>query len=716
MSDKRPPKFKFLERLADENGVAIAVLNKSGEVTAASNNNSICQTLYGSAAFGHRCAADCGTAYARAEAAGEPIDYTCHAGLRCRAMRVDDRGRPFVAIVGRTFTSVGKYREGTERALGGDWRTLPPAELFANVLISGSDEPIEKAAAELERFVPKVEAPVLELEPVTAPVAERAVAIPEVPVPVEAVEPPDANSITKLIEEFNRRTLDTSEVMPPERRGSITAEAAAVSEFRSLLGRMMELRYREAAISVVEFVGSRFGLSSLVWLERNGEGYTSVAATGEFRGKTIRVRLDLPQDQLAERALAGEAIDLKEKRTDAGERGLRVFPVLVGSDVRAALGIRIASGKEMTDKLPAIIARLARAAAPQMEILRLRDEVMRSEAVAAGLRRFNEGLRHADSNDFWQSVAESAAEVLGAERVSILTPTNLGGELRARSMIGTSVDLSAERNVGGRISRTALESGKPIVAGDLADLGIASSPDSWNYRTDSFISFPIAMGEKQLAVLNVADRADGGAFTADDLEILQALAPQLAVAIDRRQLEARTVELEKRSITDSLTGLMNRGYIEERLIEEMSRANRYRTQMSLLMIDVDNFKSYNDTFGHPAGDVALVLVSKAMKDTLRAADVAARYGGEEFAILLPQTDADEAASIAERLRQRVERTEFPRRQVTISVGFAEFTPEFTEPRDWITAADMALYDAKELGKNRVRNYADLGRTFRENVH
>lgn len=715
MSSKRPPKFKFLERLADENGVAIAVLNENGDVTAAANDNSICKTLYGSAAFGHRCASDCGTAFERAEAAGGPVDFTCHAGLRCRAMRVDDRGRPFVAIVGRTFTSVSKYREATGRALSGDWRTLPPAELFANVLISGSHEPIEKVSSELERFAPKPEEPVLELEP-PRPRAAEVESRPIAQAEAETVEPPDANAITKLIEEFNRRTIDPAEVVRPERKGSITAEAAAVAEFRSLLGRMMELRYKQAAISVVEFVGSRFGLASLVWLERNGDGYKSIAATGEFKGKTIRVRLDLPDEELAERALAGEPIDLKEKRADSGERGLRVFPVLVGSEVRAALGVRVAGDRAMTDKLPAIIARLARAAAPQMEILRLRDEVMRSEAVAAGLRRFNESLRHSDSNEFWRSVAESAAEVLGAERVSILTPADSSGELRARSMIGTSVDLSAERNVGGRISRTALESGKPIIAEDLADLGITSSPDSWNYRTDSFISFPIAIGEKPLAVLNVADRADGRSFTADDLDILQALAPQLAVAIDRRQLEIRAVELEKRSITDSLTGLMNRGYIEERLIEEMSRANRYRTQMSLLMVDVDNFKSYNDTFGHPAGDVALVLVAKAMKDTLRAADVAARYGGEEFAILLPQTDAAEAASIAERLRQRVERTEFPRRQVTISVGFAEFTPEFAEPRDWITAADMALYDAKELGKNRVRNYADLGRTFRENVH
>ena len=105
-----------------------------------------------------------------------------------------------------------------------------------------------------------------------------------------------------------------------------------------------------------------------------------------------------------------------------------------------------------------------------------------------------------------------------------------------------------------------------------------------------------------------------------------------------------------------------------------------------------------------------------LKETLRAADVAARYGGEEFAVLLPQTAAEEAKAIAERLRQRIERTDFPKRRVTISVGFAAYASEFVEPKDWITAADMALYEAKGLGRNNVQNYEDLGRSFKEKIH
>ena len=91
-------------------------------------------------------------------------------------------------------------------------------------------------------------------------------------------------------------------------------------------------------------------------------------------------------------------------------------------------------------------------------------------------------------------------------------------------------------------------------------------------------------------------------------------------------------------------------------------------------------------------------------------------GGEEFAVLLPQTGVEEGKAIAERLRQRIERTEFPKRRVTISFGLAAYSNEFAESKDWITAADMALYEAKGLGRNIVQNYEDLGRSFKEKIH
>jgi diguanylate cyclase (GGDEF)-like protein len=192
-----------------------------------------------------------------------------------------------------------------------------------------------------------------------------------------------------------------------------------------------------------------------------------------------------------------------------------------------------------------------------------------------------------------------------------------------------------------------------------------------------------------------------------DLELLHAIVPQLAVLIDRAGLKDKAGEFEQLSVTDALTGLLNRRYLEERLTEEIKRSNRHGFPMSFMMIDVDEFKSYNDNFGHAEGDKALQIVGASLKETLRGADVAVRYGGEEFSILLPQTSSEEAIVIAERLRERVEKTEFPHRKVTISVGIASCSLSLNSPRDLIAAADKALYVAKRRGRNNVQVYEDL---------
>jgi diguanylate cyclase (GGDEF)-like protein len=132
--------------------------------------------------------------------------------------------------------------------------------------------------------------------------------------------------------------------------------------------------------------------------------------------------------------------------------------------------------------------------------------------------------------------------------------------------------------------------------------------------------------------------------------------------------------------------------------------------MSFLMVDIDDFKNYNDTHGHQAGDLALEMTAQCLKTALRSADVAARYGGEEFSILLPQTGPSEARVIAERIRRRIERTQFPHGKaqplgaVTVSIGISSFGPDADTPANIIFSADQALYAAKSLGKNRCESF------------
>jgi diguanylate cyclase (GGDEF)-like protein len=169
----------------------------------------------------------------------------------------------------------------------------------------------------------------------------------------------------------------------------------------------------------------------------------------------------------------------------------------------------------------------------------------------------------------------------------------------------------------------------------------------------------------------------------------------------QRELEEANIRLEAYSLTDALTGLRNRAAFDRRLGEEVYRSTRYRTVLSLLMIDVDLFKDYNDDFGHLSGDEALRQLASILRATGRPSDFVARYGGEEFAVLLPGTDAEGACAAAERLRQAVERARFPKRSLTISVGVATAEAGAADPEALVKAADLALYAAKEAGRNRV---------------
>jgi diguanylate cyclase (GGDEF)-like protein len=158
--------------------------------------------------------------------------------------------------------------------------------------------------------------------------------------------------------------------------------------------------------------------------------------------------------------------------------------------------------------------------------------------------------------------------------------------------------------------------------------------------------------------------------------------------------------------TDSLTGLYNRRVFLERLQQEVERALRYHRPLSLMMIDIDHFKGYNDTYGHLQGDRILVAVAQSLKTISRATDMVARYGGEEFILLLPETDSTRAEALGNRLREHIERQRFvgmqqmPEQAVTISVGIASYMAPAPK-ESLLEAADSALYQAKHMGRNRV---------------
>lgn len=172
-------------------------------------------------------------------------------------------------------------------------------------------------------------------------------------------------------------------------------------------------------------------------------------------------------------------------------------------------------------------------------------------------------------------------------------------------------------------------------------------------------------------------------------------------------LNFQNYKIKKLSVIDELTGLYNRRYYNQRLSEEVVKALRYKDPLTLLVIDIDHFKHYNDHNGHAAGDVLLQELAAQMRKYFRRTDIICRYGGEEFAVIVPETNKGDAKALAEKFRKKVQehpfkyRTTQPKRKITISIGLADVPSHATTPKALFEKADEALYQAKLKGRNRV---------------
>jgi len=179
------------------------------------------------------------------------------------------------------------------------------------------------------------------------------------------------------------------------------------------------------------------------------------------------------------------------------------------------------------------------------------------------------------------------------------------------------------------------------------------------------------------------------------------------LALKIHQLQNAQKKLRQLAITDGLTGLYNYRFFKEQITKEITRANRHNSNVSIVMIDIDYFKNYNDTNGHPAGDYVLKTIANLLQENIRNIDVAARYGGEEFSLILVETDKEAAGIVATKIKNLIEDYKFqfeksqPNGKITISMGVATFPENGNKPDDIVALADKRLYRAKKEGRNRV---------------
>lgn len=252
------------------------------------------------------------------------------------------------------------------------------------------------------------------------------------------------------------------------------------------------------------------------------------------------------------------------------------------------------------------------------------------------------------------------------------------------------------------IMEAAILSGKYILEDSFIDSKYYRKSDNKFFKKDYFATIPLKIEKEIVGVLNIND-GEKVSFNVSNLDFVLKLSEFISMTVSNAVLYERTKKL---SVTDGLTGISNRPNMEQVLRSEFERSMRYGAPLSVVLLDVDHFKGVNDTYGHQKGDEILVAFASLLKKFCRANDTAARYGGEEFLMILPQSNAQGAFKIAERVREEMMKLSFTGNEsnfsVTTSGGVVELDRDFIKSTDQlVTMADQALYEAKNSGRNKT---------------
>ena len=401
-------------------------------------------------------------------------------------------------------------------------------------------------------------------------------------------------------------------------------------------------------------------------------------------------------EEIVERALASGATDVVRKPLRSGELLARI-----------GANLRTRSMLDMTRR---------QLQTTQEALAQAREEAQTGRTLMAIMREVSADL---SSEEIYHVLVRRVARAIGLFRCSVVLARP--GEMTA--VIPAAYDDPTLRNLPMDLEkypevRVALEAGRPVLIPDVtvhplfAELRQRWAREGTIVPTRSVIALPFFVDRQQAGVF-LLRRGEGEAPLDDeDVAFADAVVKAAVASIQRAHLletaRADNVRLAALAQTDPLTQVLNRRALTDRLVSELDRARRYGHSVAVLMLDLDHFKSVNDTRGHLVGDGVLTDTAEILRSAVRSADFVARYGGEEFVVVLPETSVEGAVTFAERLRERITGTPFAggsgvALNLTVSIGVSLFPgPRITSVDDLLSAADTALYRAKNDGRNCVR--------------
>jgi diguanylate cyclase (GGDEF)-like protein len=652
------------EELVELVGLNLVVYDKDGYLLGDCKSNPICSSIQKCDEGRRLCARDCGGMLDQALKSGEFASFKCHASLYSFAapVRVEGQVR-FAVLGGRVFRSYQDFSAFTKVA-----SEFGIKDYFFD---DWSDSRRFENAAYFERT---------------------------------------ARLIQSMVDSLSKGSLQGDKARKRTDQISTLYDLSSVLPSESTPERIFHL--------VLQAVGVLFDIEGGAVLQAADEGKTfhELCSYGSLlaRGQEIRLAEHAGFEELnqGESQFISETYPILRLGYPETVRSVHNIPVIYGNRLAWVLQIYNAV---LDEESVAMLLAYCRHLAVVLENVLMKQEAQGNQSVLSVVTDFNQAIgAQLESPGLYRAILMKTAELVGAEQASLMIFDETSQELSIKCVKGLNEKIVQSLRVkpGQGIAGLVFETGRSLLVKNVDQDPRFTERQRARYKTKSLICVPLTVDQRKIGIINLTDKTGDG-FDENDLRLVESVASHASVALDRTDYYKMSEDLRKISITDSLTDLYNRRFFQDRISEEIERSRRHGQPVSLIMLDIDNFKQYNDTYGHLAGDEALRLTAATIKSSVRNIDRVARYGGEEFAVILPMTEIEAARDIAERIRSGVAGRYFPDDalraavKLTASLGIASFPQHADNVFDLVGKADKALYIAKVNGKNRVALFDKL---------